>query len=69
MIFFKMHSGKTPETNLYEIALKDEVKLAKELAITTEKYRRNKCTFGDLDEARSNLINHLVFMTELENKD
>lgn len=63
---FRMFSGNTPETNIYEIALKDEAKLCRKLADVTNRYRRNNCTYGELDQARADLINHLIFMRELE---
>lgn len=64
---FRMFSGNTPETNIYEIALKDEAKLCRKLEKTVDLYRRNHCPYGDLDRARADLIDHLIFMRELEN--
>ena len=66
MALFKFYSGDTSETNIYEIALRDETKLCKRLAKVTDHYRRNGCTYGELDQARADLINHLIFMRDLE---
>ena len=53
--------------DVYEQALKDEVKLCKKLAETTYLYAKNKATYGQLDQARSDLINHMIFVNQLEN--
>ena len=66
MALFKFYSGSTSETNIYGLALKDEIKLCKKLAKVTDQYRRNDCTYGELDQARADLINHLIFMRDLE---
>ena len=66
MTLFKFYSGNTSETNIYGLALKDEIKLCKRLAKVTDRYRRNDCTYGELDQARADLINHLIFMRDLE---
>lgn len=58
---------KGGKIDIYEQALKDEVKLCKKLAETTYLYAKNKKTYGELDQARADLINHLIFMRELEN--
>lgn len=63
---FRMFSGNTLETNIYEIALRDEAKLCRKLEKTVDLYRRNHCPYGDLDQARADLINHLIFMRDLE---
>lgn len=55
--------------DIYEQALKDEVKLCKKLAETTYLYAKNKATYGQLDQARSDLINHMIFINQLENAD
>lgn len=67
MALFKFYSGSTYETNICGLALKDEIKLCKRLAKVTDRYRRNDCTYGELDQARADLINHLIFMRDLEN--
>ena len=66
MALFKFYSGSTSETNIYGLALKDEIKLCKRLAKVTDQYRHNNCTYGELDQARADLINHLIFMRDLE---
>lgn len=66
MALFKFYSGNTSETSIYEIALRDEIKMCKKLAKVTDRYRRNDCTYGELDQARADLINHLIFMRDLE---
>ena len=66
MALFKFYSGSTSETNIYGLALKDEIKLCKQLAKVTDRYRHNDCTYGELDQARADLINHLIFMRDLE---
>ena len=66
MALFKFYSGSTSETNIYGLALKDEIKLCKKLAKVTDQYRHNNCTYGELDQARADLINHLIFMRDLE---
>ena len=58
---------KGDNVNLYEQALKDEVKLCKKLAETTYLYAKNKATYGQLDQARADLINHMIFVNQLEN--
>ena len=66
MALFKFYSGNTSEASIYEIALRDEIKLCKQLAKVTDQYIRNNCTYGELDKARADLINHLIFMRDLE---
>lgn len=66
MALFKFYSGSTYETNLYEIALRDEAKICRRLAKVIDRYRRNDCTYGELDQTRADLINHLIFMRDLE---
>lgn len=58
---------KGNKINVYEQALKDEVKLCKKLAETTYLYAKNKKTYGDLDQARADLINHMIFINQIEN--
>lgn len=58
---------KGDNIDIYEQALKDEVKLCKKLAEVTCRYAKNKATYGQLDQARSDLINHMIFVNQLEN--
>ena len=60
---------KGDKIDIYEQALKDEVKLCKKLAETTYLYAKNKATYGQLDQARADLINHMIFVNQLENAD
>ena len=59
---------KGDNIDIYEQALKDEVKLCKKLAETTYRYAKDKCTYGELDQARSDLINHMIFVNQLESE-